>query len=87
MHQIIYELVASGLLIETKTKEDKKFGYQPARDINGLTIRHILEAIEQNGIDNLPVANTEELEVLSDSLKKFSEAMENSAGNRLLKDI
>lgn len=87
MHQILYELVTSGLLIETKTKEDKKFGYQPAKDINGLTIRHILEAIEQNGVDNLPVAKTEELEVLSESLKKFSEAMENSPGNRLLKDI
>jgi hypothetical protein len=33
------------------------------------------------------VANTKELEVLSDSLKQFSEAMESSPANRLLKDI
>ena len=87
MHQILHELVLSGLFIETKTNEDKKFGYQPAKDINGLTIRHILEALEQNGIDNLPVVKTEEQEALSDALKKFNEAMESSPGNRLLKDI
>jgi membrane protein len=87
LHQILFELVSSGLFIETKTNEDKKFGYQPALDINGLTIRQILEAIEENGIDTIPVAKTEELKTLSDSMKKFSEAMENSPANKLLKDI
>jgi hypothetical protein len=87
MHRILYELVATGLFVETRTNADKQFGYQPARDINGLSIRSILEALEHNGVDNIPVANTEELEVLSDSLKQFSEAMESSPANRLLKDI
>jgi len=87
MHRILYELVATDLFVETRTNADKQFGYQPARDINGLSIRSILEALEHNGVDNIPVANTEELEVLSDSLKQFSEAMESSPANRLLKDI
>lgn len=87
MHRILYELVATGLFVETRTNADKQFGYQPARDINRLSIRSILEALEHNGVDNIPVANTEELEVLSDSLKQFSEAMESSPANRLLKDI
>ena len=87
MHQILFELVATGLFIETKTNEDQKFGYQPARDINGLTIRNVLDALEQNGIDNIPVSKTAEFEALSDSLEKFNEAMENSPGNRLLKEI
>jgi membrane protein len=87
MHRILDELVATGLFVETRTNADKQFGYQPARDIKGLSIRSILEALEHNGVDNIPVANTEELEVLSDSLKQFSEAMESSPANRLLKDI
>ncbi len=87
VHQILYDLVESGLFIETRTIEDQNFGYQPARDINGITIRSILEAIENNGIDAIPVAKTEGLMVLSDALKQFSEAMENSPANRLLKDI
>jgi membrane protein len=87
LHQILYELVATGLFNETKTNEDKKFGYQPARDINALTIKQILEAIEHHGIDTIPVARTDELKILSESLEKFSEAIEISPANRLLKDI
>jgi membrane protein len=87
LHKILYDLVSSRLFVETKTRVDHKFGYQPARDINWLSIKNVLEAIEQNGNDNIPVANTEEFNVLSESLKKFGEAMENSPANRLLKDI
>ena len=87
LHQILYELVAADLFIETKTNEDRKFGYQPARDINGLTIKRILEAIEQHGVDTIPVARTDEFKILSESLEKFSEVIENSPANKLLKDI
>ena len=37
--------------------------------------------------DGIPVAQTEGLTVLSDSLKQFSQEMENSPANKLLKDI
>lgn len=87
LHQILYELCAAGLFIETRTSDEKQFGYQPARDINGLTIGSILEGLDHSGVDNIPVANTAEFEVLSGSLKQFSEAMQNSPANQLLKDI
>jgi len=87
LHQILYELVVTDLFIETKTNEDRKFGYQPARDINGLTIKRIIEAIEQHGVDTIPVARTDEFKILSESLEEFSEAIENSPANKLLKDI
>jgi hypothetical protein len=87
LHQILYDLVESGLIIETRTKEDNTFGYQPACDINKLTIKSILEAIERHGTDDIPVAQTEELAVLSDSLKQFNQEMGNSPANKLLKDI
>jgi len=87
LHQILYDLVESGLFIETRTKDDNTFGYQPACDINKLTIKSILEAIEHQGTDSIHVAQTEELTVLSDSIKKFSEEMENSPANKLLKNI
>jgi membrane protein len=87
LHQILYDLVESGLFIETRTKDDNTFGYQPACDINKLTIKSILEAIEHHGTDDIPVAQTEELTVLSDSLKQFSQEMGNSPANKLLKEI
>jgi membrane protein len=87
LHRILRELVSARLFVQTRTKVDGKYGYQPARDINGLSIRNVIEAIDQNGVDNIPVAKAEELKALSDSLKQFSEAMEKSPANKLLKDI
>ena len=87
MHQILYDLVTSGLVSETKTDEEQKFGYQPAQDINILTINYILKALDSNGTNNIPVARTDEFKELSDSLEKLREAMEISPANKLLKDI
>jgi membrane protein len=87
IHQILFDLVESGLFVETRTTEEQKFGYQPARDIKGITIQSLLETIENDGVDNIPVAETEGFRVLSDALKQFNLALENSPANRLLKDI
>jgi membrane protein len=87
VHNVLFDLVASGLVSETKTKIDKEFAYQPARDINKLTIQCVLEALEQSGIDTIPVAKTEDHQALSDALKNFRGAMESSPANKLLKDI
>jgi len=87
VHNIIFDLVESGLVSETKTKSDKEFAYQPARDISTLTIKTILEALDQNGTDDIPVAKTEDYRALSEALQNFSDAMENSPANKLLKDI
>jgi len=87
MHQILYELVGSGLVSETRTKEDKGFGHQPALDINQLSVQSVLEALDRNGTDTIPVAATEAISVLSDSLRKFRETVSASPANKLLKDI
>jgi membrane protein len=58
VHDILSNLVASGLVSEVKTKSDKEFAYQPARDINQLTIQSVLEALDHEGIEDIPVAKT-----------------------------
>ncbi|MGD9281340.1 MAG: YihY/virulence factor BrkB family protein, partial [Desulfobacterales bacterium] len=87
VHNILFDLVESGLVSEIKSQGDKEFAYQPARDINSLTIQYVLEALDQKGTDDIPVARTEDHQALSDALKKFSDAMESSPANQLLKNI
>jgi len=87
VRQILYELVESGIASETMTGKYKELAYQPARDINGLTIKYIIDALEQRGAANIPFAKTEELETLTETLQTFGEIMEKSPANRLLKDI
>ncbi len=87
VHGILSDLVESGLVSEIKTKNGRQLAYQPARDINQLTIQSILEALDHKGTEDIPVANTTEFQALSDALKEFSEAMEHSPANKLLKNI
>jgi membrane protein len=87
VHNILHDLVESGLVSEIRTKNEKELAYQPARDIHKLTIQYVLAALDQSGTDTLPVAKTDSHEALSEALKNFSDAMENSPANKLLKDL
>lgn len=87
VHSVLFDLAESGLASEIKTKSDKEFAYQPARDINKMTIQYVLEALDQKGTADIPVAKTKDYQALSDALQKFGEAMEKSPANKLLKDI
>jgi membrane protein len=87
VEQILKELVEAGILSDTEVKKNKEMSYQPARDINAITINTIIEALEQKGVNNIPVAKTTELRHLSEALKTLNEEIEKSPANCLLKDI
>ncbi len=84
---ILYELVESGLFSDTKNDETQESAYQPARDINMFSIKYVIEALDQRGVDNVPVAQTKELKVLSNTLQDFGYAIEKCPANKLLRDI
>jgi len=87
VRQILHELIESGNFSYTSAKDHKDSACQPARDINLFTIKYIIEALEDNGVNDIPVAQTEELKALSDSLQAFRDTIEKSPANKLLKDM
>lgn len=87
VQQLLDELVESEIFSITEIKENENLAYQPARDINIITINSIIKTLEQKGVDNIPVAQTPELQSLSEVLSTFSDEIEKSPANRLLKDI
>lgn len=87
VNQILYELTEAGVASEIGGGDYKDVGYQPARAIDGLTVNYVVEALERRGTDNLPVARSQELARLSESLKGLHEAVENSPANLLLRDL
>ncbi len=87
VQQIIFELISSGILSEVKFSESGEVGYHPARDPDTMTIKYVIDALERQGSDNIPVAQSEELDRLSESLKVFSDLIEKSSANRCLKEI
>jgi membrane protein len=88
VQQILEELVEINVLSNTERKDNnQEVFYQPARSINLITIRSVIEAMEQKGVNNIPIAQTAELTSLSNALKTMNDEIEKSPANRLLKDI
>lgn len=87
VHQLVYELVDAGVLSESCNEGDSDTGYQPGRDPDTLTIKAVLDALDHRGNEAIPVAWSEEMERLSQSLRTFNEAVEASPSNRLLKEV
>ncbi len=88
VQQILEELVEINVLSNTERKDNnQEVFYQPARSINLITIRSVIEAMEQKGVNNIPIAQTAELTSLSNALKTMNDEIEKSPANRLIKDI
>ncbi|MCF8142775.1 MAG: YihY/virulence factor BrkB family protein [Deltaproteobacteria bacterium] len=87
LRQILFELVDSGIASEIKAIDENDPAYQPAFTIHGLTLAHVLEALDQRGVRSIPVAETKASASLSEALEAFREAIEKAPANRLLKDI
>lgn len=87
VRQILNEMVESKVVTEIRSKEDRSVSYQPARNTDAMTIKYVVDALEQNGTDEIPVAQSQELKKISECLKDFGEIIEKSPANMLLKDI
>ncbi|MCK5492779.1 MAG: YihY/virulence factor BrkB family protein, partial [Candidatus Omnitrophica bacterium] len=87
LRQILFELVESRILNETKTEDYKEVGYQPAIDIDLMSIQYVINALENRGTKDIPVVQTKELDVLSQSLNSFFDLSNSSEANKLLKDM
>jgi hypothetical protein len=87
VHQILDELVECGLVSNMRPDEYEESIYKPVSDIGAWTIKYITDALEKRGVNQLPVAQTQELKTLSQKLREIGEIIEKSPANKLLKDI
>ena len=85
---VLFNLIASHIIVEFKDHDDDDDDderYQPAVDINILSIAYIINALEQCGQNHLPDINQEQL--FMNAVNNFRGLMEASEQNRFLKDI
>ncbi|HOW55800.1 MAG TPA: YihY/virulence factor BrkB family protein [Syntrophorhabdaceae bacterium] len=87
VREILVQIVDVDLVSEITKGARKESRFQPARSVNEMTIKNVLDAYEKSGEDILVPADEEETDGLARSLRVFSEAMENSPANVKLKDI
>jgi len=86
VNQILHDLGASGLVSEVKIDETG-VGYEPAKDLEGMTIKNVIDTLEEYGSDSIPVAKAESLDKIADHLKAFDDLIASSPANLKLKDL
>jgi membrane protein len=87
LRQILFELMEAKIISPIQRESEKDPAYQPAVNPDSLTIRNVIDALDQRGTDDIPFAKTEAVETLSDCVKKLGEALESSPENRKLVSI
>lgn len=84
---ILFDLSNAGLISELTTDTDKQMAYQPAFDINQMTINNVIDALERTGSDKIPVLETESYTQLKSHLEVYRNSVGLDQKETLLKDI
>lgn len=87
VRELLYELTESKVLSEARKGEYKELAYQPATDVDKMTVKFVIDQLEQRGGADIPVNKSNELDKLSDSLRQFGKTIEASPANILLKNL
>ncbi|MBS2213789.1 YihY/virulence factor BrkB family protein [Carboxylicivirga mesophila] len=87
INEVVYELVISKVFSEVINDDEKETYYQPALDINKLTVTKVIKMVEAKGSRDLHFEETSHLHNLDDILSEFDELLEKSKRNILLKEL
>ncbi|MBN2519661.1 MAG: YihY/virulence factor BrkB family protein [Bacteroidales bacterium] len=87
VREILDDLVESRVITEISSGKSVERSYQPALDINKITINFVLDRLENRGSSILLTSRPEEFNKIEDSLETFKQLMTKSDKNVLLKDI
>lgn len=85
--RILADFSAAGLFSAVKSEEGEEAAYQPARDIRGITVSTVLDALERSGSVDLPFTPTGDFRAVSNILDAFGATVVRSPENRLITEL
>ena len=85
--ELLYVLNTSGLITEILTDNQRERVYQPAEDINNLSVSYVLSKIDTGGSQDVPVLKNAEYKKIISVLNDFEMKIEKSGSNILVGEI
>lgn len=85
--QIIFEFTETGVFNEVKLASDKDIGYQPGISDTKMTVKFIIDKLDERGVNSLPIENSKDLQTINRLMKDMDEVLNNTKGNVLVKDL
>ena len=87
VRSVLSDLAEARLLSEVCGNRLDDIAYQPACDIQCLTIAEINERLDTQGLGAVPIVESPEVQKLRETLKQFQEINEQSPANMKLRDL
>jgi membrane protein len=85
--ETLEELLACGVLSQVKSDGAREAMYLPGLDPQRISIQLVMDRLDQNGSQDLPLPPSDTLERITESLEQFRRVVQSSPANLLLKDI
>ena len=85
--QIIFEFTETGVFNEVKLTMDKDIGYQPGISDSKMTVKYIIDKLDERGVNSLPIENSKDLQTINRLMKDMDDVLNTTKGNMLVKDI
>lgn len=87
LNQLIFDMVDCGILAELATDSSKLRAYQPAVDINKISVDQLYTRLEKLGGDHMIVTESPKLDKITKIHEHLQDAIRESPSNILIKDI
>ncbi len=87
VNELVYELVTAGILAELSADNPKDRSYQPAIDINRITVEYVYSQMGLMGGDQMVVTESDELGRIARIHEHMVHSIKESPSNILVKDI
>jgi len=87
LQQILMEVKAAGIVSEICPDEGGARAYQPAQNVDLFTVKYVIDKVEQQGVNHVPVLSGTDFENIKESLNGLERFAEKASTNVLLKEI
>jgi membrane protein len=84
---ILQDLSSANLLSIIHENEEKERLYQPALDVNRLTVSYVFSRLDKKGVEQIMVIRNKDYEKIISMLEKFDKLIAKSDANILIKDL
>jgi len=84
---IIFDFTETGIFSEVKTGKEKEAAYQPAISDAKLSVKYILDKLDNKGVNSMPIHSDSEIENIHKVMNEFDRVLNENKGNVLVKDI
>jgi membrane protein len=87
VREITNNLIDAGVLSQVNRNDSRDIHFQPAQDIQNLTIKTVIDRINNAGIGSLSIANVPDMETIKQKLGELDKISMDSNHNILIKNI